>query len=92
LTALGAGLVNLIGGGVALKASIFNAGQTYYEALLRAFWLPPGVIQLPDATINAAGYEVLRDSTEIWFLALIAAPPLVIGVAFVTYPIVYLIG
>lgn len=90
LTALGAGLINLVGGGVALKAWIFNAGQTYYEALFRGFWLPPGAIQLSDATITAAGYEVLRDSSELWFLGLVLALPAALLAVLALYPVVSL--
>lgn len=90
LTALGAGLVNIVGGGVALKAWIFNAGQTYYEALFRGFWLSPGALQLSDATITAAGYQVLRDSTELGFLGLIIGLPAALLTALIIYPVVSL--
>lgn len=82
LTALAAGLVNLVGGGAVLKAWIFNAGQTYYDALFRAFWLPEGVIGLSDSVVTAAGYRVLRDNTELWVLIIIYGIPLVIIFAF----------
>jgi hypothetical protein len=82
LTALAAGLVNLVGGGAVLKAWIYNAGQTYYGSLFRAFWLPEGVINLPDSVVTAAGYSVLRDNTELWILVLIYGFPLVISIAF----------
>ncbi|MGR6331034.1 hypothetical protein ACU5AX_18400 [Sphingomonas sp. XXL09] len=82
LTALAAGLINLVGGGAVLKAWIFNAGQTYYDALFRAFWLPEGVIGLSDSVVTAAGYRVLRDNTELWVLIIIYGIPLVITIAF----------
>lgn len=92
LTALGAGLLNIIGGGVALKAWIFNAGQTYYEALFRGFWLSPGALQLSDATITAAGYQVLRDSTELSVIGLIVGLPAALLVSLIIYALVSLVG
>ena len=70
---------------MALKAWIFNAGQTYYEALFRGFWLAPGALQLPDATITAAGHQVLRDSTELGFIGLLVGLPAALLVSLLIY-------
>lgn len=75
VAALTAGLVNLFAGGAILKAWVFNAGQAYYDSLFRSFWLPEGIITLPNTTITAAGYDVLRNNTEIWIIAIIYAFP-----------------
>lgn len=84
ITALAAGLVNLVGGTTLLKAWVFNAGQTYYDALLTAFSLPPGVITLPEAMVTATGYEVFRKNTETWLQLAIFCIPLLclIAIAF----------
>jgi hypothetical protein len=75
ITALVAGIVNLVGGATAVKGWLTDLGIRYYDGLSTAFMLPAGTFVPDDKHLISSGYSVLLDSSYTigWTLFIIPA-------------------
>ncbi|TCM13000.1 hypothetical protein EDF56_11624 [Novosphingobium sp. PhB165] len=81
LAALGAGVVNLVGGATAVRAWLYDLGLRYYDQFGVIFGLPEGSFDLSSARLISKGWEIVLDSSQSNALYAFLIPPVALYVA-----------